>query len=132
MDALTYAGNMETLAPVMDNPYFKFVKADIADREAIYDIFEQEKPDVIVNFAAESHVAVSYTHLDVYKRQVEEMHQYDSSSRYELEREITAENLTEHNPLRIPVERYAARNGISLDEAMHILRETRYDENAVG
>lgn len=56
VDALTYAGNMETLAPVMDNPYFKFVKADIADREAIYDIFEQEKPDVIVNFAAESHV----------------------------------------------------------------------------
>lgn len=62
----------------------------------------------------------------------EEMQQYDSSSRYELEREITAENLTEHNPLRIPVERYAARNGISLDEAMHILRETRYDESAAG
>ena len=62
----------------------------------------------------------------------EEMQQYDSSSRYEVEMEITAENLTEQNPLRIPVERYAARNGISLDEAMHILRETRYDENAAG
>lgn len=56
VDALTYAGNMETLAPVMDNPYFKFIKADIADREAIYNIFEQEKPEVVVNFAAESHV----------------------------------------------------------------------------
>ena len=56
VDALTYAGNMETLAPVMDNPHFKFIKADIADREAIYSIFEQEKPEIIVNFAAESHV----------------------------------------------------------------------------
>ena len=56
VDALTYAGNMETLAPVMDNPNFKFVKADIADRKAIYEVFEQEKPEVIVNFAAESHV----------------------------------------------------------------------------
>lgn len=56
VDALTYAGNMETLAPVMDNPNFKFVKGDIADRKAIYEVFEQEKPEVIVNFAAESHV----------------------------------------------------------------------------
>lgn len=56
VDALTYAGNMETLTPVMDNPNFKFVKADIADRKAIYEVFEQEKPEVIVNFAAESHV----------------------------------------------------------------------------
>ena len=56
VDALTYAGNMETLAPVMDNPHFKFIKANIADREAIYNIFEQKKPEVVVNFAAESHV----------------------------------------------------------------------------
>lgn len=56
LDALTYAGNMETLEPVKDNPNFKFYKADIADREAIYEIFEKEKPDIIVNFAAESHV----------------------------------------------------------------------------
>ena len=56
VDALTYAGNMETLAPVMDNPHFKFIKADIDDREAIYNIFEQEKPEIVVNFAAESHV----------------------------------------------------------------------------
>ena len=51
VDALTYAGNMETLAPVMGNPHFKFIKADIADREAIYSIFEQEKPEIVVNFA---------------------------------------------------------------------------------
>ena len=56
VDALTYAGNMETLASVMDNPHFKFIKADIADREAIYSIFKQEKPEIVVNFAAESHV----------------------------------------------------------------------------
>lgn len=56
VDALTYAGNMETLEPVLNNPNFKFIKADISDREAIFKIFEEEKPDVVVNFAAESHV----------------------------------------------------------------------------
>jgi len=56
LDNLTYAGNMETLAPVMDNPNFKFIKADIADRESVYKIFEEENPDILVNFAAESHV----------------------------------------------------------------------------
>ena len=56
VDKLTYAGNLSTLAPVMDDPKFTFVKADIADREAIYHIFEGQKPDVVVNFAAESHV----------------------------------------------------------------------------
>ena len=56
VDKLTYAGNLATLEPVMNAPRFKFVRADIADREAIYDVFETEKPDVVVNFAAESHV----------------------------------------------------------------------------
>ncbi|HHY99819.1 MAG TPA: dTDP-glucose 4,6-dehydratase [Tissierellia bacterium] len=56
LDALTYAGNMETLEPVMKNPNFKFIKADIADRETIYKIFETEKPNIVINFAAESHV----------------------------------------------------------------------------
>ena len=56
LDLLTYAGNMETLAPVMDNPNFSFVKGDIADRALIYKLFSAEKPDIIVNFAAESHV----------------------------------------------------------------------------
>ena len=56
LDKLTYAGNLETLAPVMNDPKFKFVRIDIADRKAVYDLFEAEKPDVVVNFAAESHV----------------------------------------------------------------------------
>lgn len=56
LDALTYAGNLETLSSVMGDPKFKFVKADIADRKTVYDIFEAAKPDVVVNFAAESHV----------------------------------------------------------------------------
>lgn len=56
VDALTYAGNLETLQPVMDNPHFKFYKADIADAEAIDKIFADEQPDIVVNFAAESHV----------------------------------------------------------------------------
>ena len=61
LDKLTYAGNMETLEPVMYNPNFTFVKADIADRDAVYALFEKEKPDVVVNFAAESHVDRSIT-----------------------------------------------------------------------
>lgn len=56
LDKLTYAGNLETLAPVMNDPKFQFVRADITDRKAIEKIFEAEKPDVVVNFAAESHV----------------------------------------------------------------------------
>ncbi|OSA94029.1 UNVERIFIED_ORG: dTDP-glucose 4,6-dehydratase [Clostridium botulinum] len=56
VDDLTYAGNMETLAGVKDNPNFSFYKIDIADRHAVYNMFEIEKPDIIVNFAAESHV----------------------------------------------------------------------------
>lgn len=56
VDALTYAGNIETLQPVVNNPNFKFIKADISDRETIYKIFEEEQPDIVVNFAAESHV----------------------------------------------------------------------------
>ena len=56
VDKLTYAGNLSTLASVMGNPHFKFFKTDICDRETIYKIFEEEQPDVVVNFAAESHV----------------------------------------------------------------------------
>ncbi len=56
IDLLTYAANLETLKPVMNKPNFKFIKADICDRETIYQIIESEKPDVIINFAAESHV----------------------------------------------------------------------------
>ena len=56
IDKLTYAGNLSTLAPVMEKPNFRFVRMDICDREGIYKLFEEEKPDIVVNFAAESHV----------------------------------------------------------------------------
>ena len=68
IDKLTYAGNMETLAPIMELPNFKFFQADIADREAIYKIFEEEKPDIVVNFAAESHVDRSITDPEIFLR----------------------------------------------------------------
>ena len=56
LDCLTYAGRLETLASVMDNPNFRFAKVNITDRQAVYQIFEEELPDIVVNFAAESHV----------------------------------------------------------------------------
>ena len=56
LDKLTYAGNLSTLKKVMDLPNFRFVRADICDREAVYRLFEEEHPDMVVNFAAESHV----------------------------------------------------------------------------
>ena len=56
LDCLTYAGNLSTLEPVMDNPNFRFVKESITDRDAVYKLFEEEHPDMVVNFAAESHV----------------------------------------------------------------------------
>lgn len=66
IDALTYAGNLKTLKPVMDNPNFKFYKEDICNREGIYAIFEQEHPDIVVNFAAESHVDRSIENPEIF------------------------------------------------------------------
>ena len=66
LDCLTYAGNLSTLEPVMDNPNFRFVKASITDREAVYKLFEEEKPDMVVNFAAESHVDRSIENPEVF------------------------------------------------------------------
>ncbi len=56
IDKLTYAGNLKTLKSVMDKPNFKFYKADICDKEEMDKIFDAERPDIVVNFAAESHV----------------------------------------------------------------------------
>ena len=66
LDCLTYAGNLSTLEPVMDNPNFRFVKESITDREAVYKLFEEEKPDMVVNFAAESHVDRSIENPEVF------------------------------------------------------------------
>ncbi len=56
VDSLTYAGNLSTLDSALKNPNFAFYKTDICDKEGIEKIFETEKPDIVVNFAAESHV----------------------------------------------------------------------------
>ncbi len=56
IDSLTYAGNLETLKDAMEYPNFRFERIDICDREAVFKLFEEEKPDIVVNFAAESHV----------------------------------------------------------------------------
>lgn len=56
LDALTYAGNLETLKDACQSSKFSFIKGDIADREFVELLFEKEKPDIVVNFAAESHV----------------------------------------------------------------------------
>lgn len=66
LDKLTYAGNLETLEVAMKNPKFKFVKGDIADRAFVDELFASEKPDVIVNFAAESHVDRSIENPEIF------------------------------------------------------------------
>ena len=66
LDALTYAGNLSTLKKVMDDENFRFVKADIRDAKAVDKLFKEEKPDIVVNFAAESHVDRSIEDPDVF------------------------------------------------------------------
>lgn len=66
LDKLTYAGNLSTLAPVIDEPNFRFVKMDICDRKAVYGLFEEEHPDIVVNFAAESHVDRSILNPEIF------------------------------------------------------------------
>ena len=56
VDKLTYAGNIAALQPMMDRPNFRFCHLDICDRDGIERLFEDERPDIVVNFAAESHV----------------------------------------------------------------------------
>ena len=66
LDCLTYAGNLSTIQKAMENSKFRFVQASITDREAVYRLFEEEKPDVIVNFAAESHVDRSIENPEIF------------------------------------------------------------------
>ena len=68
LDSLTYAGNIETLEPVMDEANFEFSKCDISDREAVFSLFDREPFDVVVNFAAESHVDRSIEDPGVFLR----------------------------------------------------------------
>ena len=66
IDKLTYAGNLSTLERALKNPNFRFCKMDICDRKAVYELFEQEHPDAVVNFAAESHVDRSIENPEVF------------------------------------------------------------------
>ena len=116
IDKLTYAGNLATLDSVMEAPNFKFIRADIADRKAIYEIFETEKPDVVVNFAAESHVDRSIENPSVFletnvmgtqvmldasrKYGVKRYHQVSTDEVYgDLPRDRPDLFFTEHTPL---------------------------------
>ena len=67
-DKLTYAGNLATLDEAMKQENFKFVRGDIADRESVDRLFQEEKPDIIVNFAAESHVDRSIEDPELFLR----------------------------------------------------------------
>jgi dTDP-glucose 4,6-dehydratase len=68
MDKLTYAGNLSTLEEALKNPNFAFYKVDICDRAAVYEIYEKERPDAVVNFAAESHVDRSIEDPEIFLR----------------------------------------------------------------
>lgn len=66
LDKLTYAGNLDNLAPVRDNPRYRFVQADIVDYDAVKPVIAEA--DAVVNFAAESHVDRSIMDPDVFVR----------------------------------------------------------------
>lgn len=66
LDKLTYAGNLSTLKCIMDCPNFRFIKLDICDKTGVYSVFEEEKPDIVVNFAAESHVDRSIENPEIF------------------------------------------------------------------
>ena len=66
VDALTYAGNLETLSKIEDDDTFRFFKGDICDCEAMLTLFEEEHPTTVINFAAESHVDRSISNPDIF------------------------------------------------------------------
>ena len=66
IDKLTYAGNLSTLSEAMKNQNFKFIKADICDIEKIDTVFKEEEPNIVVNFAAESHVDRSISNPELF------------------------------------------------------------------
>ncbi len=66
IDKLTYAGNLSIIRNIIDKPNIRFIKLDICDRESVYQIFEQEKPDAVMSFAVESHVDRSIENLSIF------------------------------------------------------------------
>lgn len=88
LDLLTYAGNLETLREIQGNPNYKFVKGDISDRELVYELFEEEKFDIVINFAAESHVdrSVKNPELFIKTNVMGTQVLLDASVKYEVKR----------------------------------------------
>lgn len=124
LDKLTYAGNLSTLSPVMDLPNFRFVRADICDRKAVSALFAEERPDMVVNFAAESHVDRSIEDPGIFLRTniegvgvlldacreygVRRFHQVSTDEVYgDLPLDCPASPFTEESPLR-PSNPYSA------------------------
>lgn len=68
LDALTYAGNLQTCQLVQEKPNYKFIKGDITNRDFIFELFSKEKFDVVINFAAESHVDRSIEDPEIFIR----------------------------------------------------------------
>ena len=66
LDLLTYAGNLENLKDIENNSNYKFIKGDICDKKFVFDLFEKEKFDIVVNFAAESHVDRSVEEPEIF------------------------------------------------------------------
>lgn len=66
LDALTYAANLETLSDAMSNKNFKFAKGNICDKEFVFELYETEKFDIVINFAAESHVDRSIENPNIF------------------------------------------------------------------
>ena len=68
LDKLTYCGNLDNLKSVERNPRYHFIKGDIADKKLVAEIFQQEKPDIVVNFAAATHVDRSIFEPEVFTK----------------------------------------------------------------
>ena len=68
LDSLTYAGNLATLQEAMEHPRMRFVRGDITDRKSMFALFSAYRPDIVVNFAAESHVDHSIKDPGVFLR----------------------------------------------------------------
>ena len=66
LDALTYAGNYNNIKALEEKANYKFIKMDIRDKEQIFDLFKKEKFDVVINFAAESHVDNSIKNPNIF------------------------------------------------------------------
>ena len=124
IDKLTYAGNLRNLETVLDKKNFRFIKGDICDRELVYRICEEEKPDVVINFAAESHVDRSIESPDIFlktnilgtqvlldasrKYNVKRFHQVSTDEVYgDLPLDRSDLKFTESSPLR-PSSPYSA------------------------